>query len=674
MKHVQSDWSWPVRSWFSCRQRTSMPTHFRLDMFTAAVCLMAMVCGVCFVSGAETVPGTSEGIEKTPGVEAKTALPSPIPEDGEAYPVSKFVLRYSYEHPQLPSLDDVMQTRIVLGQVADGYVAPRDETPVVEFHLADLTGQTPLKFHATAIRRIDETIVQYFNARDFIGVFVAPDPADIDEKTGEDRRPEKRSPEEQTMLHLIIYVAKVTRLRTVAFGKRIPAEERIDHPAHAKIKERSPVKPATGVEAVPKDVLRKDPLDDYIFLLNRHRGRHIDASVSSAGAPGEVALDFLINENKPWLTYFQISNTGTEETNEWRERFGFTHNQLTGHDDIFSLDYITAGFDASHAIVASYEAPVPGTSRIRWRAHGTWSRFDASEVGAGEDFNGRAWSAGGEVAANIFQHRQLFLDLIVGARWHRVNVENETVLTEGTESFFLPNIGLRLDRETPECTTIASLNVEGNLPGVAGTDEDKIEELGRLFVDDSWVALQWQTRHSFYLEPLLLGKEVETTLAHEISLSFRGQHAFGDRLIPQFEEVIGGLYTVRGYDESVAAGDTALIGSLEYAYHIPRAFRARAKPAQLPLTGKPFRFAPQTPYGRPDWDLILRPFFDIGRTINSDRQSYESNETLVGAGLGVELMFLRNLNVRCDWGIALRDARDVDEGDSRFHIVATILF
>jgi hemolysin activation/secretion protein len=165
-----------------------------------------------------------------------------------------------------------------------------------------------------------------------------------------------------------------------------------------------------------------------------------------------------------------------------------------------------------------------------------------------------------------------------------------------------------------------------------------------------------------------------STLAHEVALSFRGQYAFDKRLIPQVEQVLGGLYTVRGYPESVIAGDTALIGSVEYRYHVPRALEIEPEPREL--FGETFRTAPQYVYGHPDWDLILKGFVDIGRSIISDPFSFEDDETLIGAGIGVELLYRRNLNVRLDWGFALEDldSRDVNSGSNRLHLVATILF
>ena len=90
---------------------------------------------------------------------------------------------------------------------------------------------------------------------------------------------------------------------------------------------------------------------------------------------------------------------------------------------------------------------------------------------------------------------------------------------------------------------------------------------------------------------------------------------------------------------------------------------------------RPFRVVPQHPYGRADWDLVFRGFLDVARTINSDRRSFERDETLVGAGIGIQLLYLRNLDLRADWGFALEGIPgEVNSGSNRLHVVATILY
>jgi hemolysin activation/secretion protein len=147
-------------------------------------------------------------------------------------------------------------------------------------------------------------------------------------------------------------------------------------------------------------------------------------------------------------------------------------------------------------------------------------------------------------------------------------------------------------------------------------------------------------------------------------------------MFPQAEEVAGGFYSVRGYPESIVAGDSVVIASLEYRFHLPRVFAVQPDPSQTPfLWDKSFRFAPAQTYGKPDWDLIPRAFVDAAHVINNDRTSFENNSTLVGTGVGLELQYKQHFNIRLDWGVALNDVEDeVRSGDSRLHFSATLLY
>ena len=139
--------------------------------------------------------------------------------------------------------------------------------------------------------------------------------------------------------------------------------------------------------------------------------------------------------------------------------------------------------------------------------------------------------------------------------------------------------------------------------------------------------------------------------------------------------MVGGLFTVRGYPESVVAGDSIFIGSVEYRFHYPKSRKPQDVEEQRKLFGKPFRWGPEAPYGKADWDLIFKGFLDVGEAIQTDRLSFEQNDTLVGLGVGVELQFKQNATLRLDWGFALSDIENlVDSGDNRVHVVFTVLY
>lgn len=602
----------------------------------------------------------------------------PSESDGAPFEVGAINLVYDRDGPENPAIAELMNVPFEVLMLAEGMVAPRPGVPTVRLTLAELASQPPRTMYASAITSVGQALVRYMNReKGLLGPLLVPDELDLVSGL-DDREPGS------TAITLRIFTARVVESRTIAQGDRVPTETRINNAVHSRILRTSPVQPGG---AAGGGLIRRDLLDEYVLRLNRHPGRRVDVAVAPAENSGEAVLDFLVSESKPWSIYFQVSNTGTEQTSEWRERIGFVHNQLTGNDDIFSIDFITAALDSANALNANYDARFFGVEGLRWNVNAGWNEYTASDVGlSGEEFTGDGYSVGAGLSWLMYQDRELFVDLIGGFRYESFNVES-TFSTGGEEQLWFPYIGVMADRTTETDAWSAMVRMEFQ-PG--GGDEDEMEGLGRSNVDDSWAVLQAEANVSFYLDPLFYGDgwarvnadpttDTDSTLAHELAFSIRGQTSFGARLIPQVQQVAGGLYTVRGYDESIVAGDDAIIFTAEYRFHLPRSFPVELEPRGT-VFGQPFKVAPQQPFGRPDWDLIFRGFVDAGRVIVNDAELFEEDETLIGAGVGLELQFLRNISGRVDLGFALQDVEDGsgevqgEAGDARLHVLFTVLF
>jgi len=219
---------------------------------------------------------------------------------------------------------------------------------------------------------------------------------------------------------------------------------------------------------------------------------------------------------------------------------------------------------------------------------------------------------------------------------------------------------------------------------VVGSSKGEVQRLGRFGADDDFTILRGQITHSFYLEPIFnpdgfrgdRGTD-EMTLAHEVLINLRGQYSFQSRLVPNFEFVAGGFYTVRGYPESAAVGDDAILGSIEYRYHLGRAMPVN--PETTTLFGQPFRSARARPYGGADWDVILKGFVDAARLGVNDAPFFEHAETLVGVGVGIETQLRSNISLRLDYGMALTNigegvSQTTNVGDTRLHFSARFVF
>ena len=490
-----------------------------------------------------------------------------------------------------------------------------------------------------------------------------------------------------------------------------------DNPAHREIRQKSPIQPTGLAGDGQTDLLIRGDLERYLFQLNRHPGRNVAAALSATDEGG-IALDYRVAESKPWYVYFQSSDTGSERTATWQNRFGYVNTQLRGNDDVAQLQYTNAGGNDLHSIQASYEAPwfdkrrpqwwtssgrepwwldwinrdkLPwwGSDRMRWRIGGSWTSFEAEGIvqgglGASTVSNGSEWNISNEFLYTLFQHRALFIDFILGVRARGITTQLLGNTTPASAIFLLPQVGLRIERLT-ETGGLDILAIYER--SVLEVPDNQLQNLGRIDVDDDYSVLRWGVTLTQYLEPLLNGSAWRdpttpwsSTLAHEIAFFFRGQYALDARLIPQASQVVGGLFSVRGYPQSAAVGDTVTIGSAEYRFHIPRSLPVSGQPLKLPRVGR-FRVAPQQVYGRPDWDLILRTFFDAAYAIRnpSPLAPLESNETLLSAGVGLELRIRHNLNIRVDWARALTStssgaSQPVSRGNDEFHFLFSLVY
>lgn len=598
--------------------------------------------------------------------------------DGPRYWVGRVQLSYANEHPLQPPISLLINADYALGKASDGYVGARRGGKNVWFHLSELGATEPVPLYATGLQDLCEQIVAELGARGMIGVYVAPSPADIDAETGGDVRAEG-----STGLHLVVHTGRVQAVRTfrapeiAAAAPAVAAEPSSDR---EDIAQNSPLQPVGA-----GDPLDKRKLDAYLADLNRHPGRMVDAVVTPTLTPGVVNLDYLVEEDRPWTISSDFSNTGTAATGEDRQHFGFADYQLTGRDDVFLLDYVTSGFANTNAVNGSYEARMPFLDRTRWRLGGNWSTYTADQFGAGVEFSGTQWEVNGGLVQSLIAQPGFFLDGYLGARWMQISVVNiDKAFGGDAMPFFVPSIGVTLDRAWSTARVRGRLGFEQSLPSIAGTSSQDLlafSQAGRTDLDDDWRILSLDLGGSFFLQPWFHGTRFyfprplrPREMTHELAWRFAGQTSLGTRVIPQVEGVLGGAATVRGYPQSLVSGDSFVNGSLEYRYHVPLGFRV-LNPWQIPWFGT-FRPGPDASLRLPDWDLVLSAFGDYGHVFNEARVLGEEDDELASLGVGFEVIVRRNFSVRLDYGFALLDVptANVQRGDGELHFSALVRY
>jgi hemolysin activation/secretion protein len=636
----------------------------------------SVVCAISLGVGFDALAAQGEP-EPTP---IRYAVPTPT-RDGVPYPVGQLEYVYPFIHPDLPNLEVLDDLVVVLSPVVNGWISASEGSDLVAVRLGDIGSDGVEIIYGSALATIDQAIRDYLEAEyGLIGHLVTPSASEIAYRT---TRADLR-PAGETTLTIMVWRAVVGEVRTVARGNRLAErptkngeepESNINRDEHQRVRDRLRVEPGA--------LLTRKELDDEVARLSRHPGRRADVAIAPSDKPGEVVVDYLLSESKVWSGYVQTSNTGTASTADWQQRFGFVNRQLTGRDDVLKLDYITTGFDQTNAVLGSYSFDLGPHARAK--LYGRWNEYTARDVGFGfENFKGSGFSLGAEAAINVWQDGARFVDVVVGARVENIKVENLLFGFEGEDDFLLPYVGVRYERRTPIHSALGELIVETNWGSVVGSSKGEVQRLGRFGADDDFTILRGQLTHSFYLEPFFNpdgfrgdhGTD-EMTLAHELLVSLRGQYSFQSRLVPNYEFVAGGFYTVRGYPESAAVGDDAILGSVEYRYHLGRAMAV--SPEMTSVFGRPFRTARARPYGSADWDVILKGFVDVARLGVNDAPFFEQAETLVGIGVGIETQLRSNVSLRLDYGMALTNigqgaGQTTEVGDTRLHFSAQFVF
>jgi hypothetical protein len=615
----------------------------------------------------------------SPSSELAAELPAVNPEDHH-YRISKIIYEYgapgSKPNPKLPPIGAITAGSVAVGRIKDGFTSVARGQKKLE---VPITGGKVSSYYGDALLAFYNDIVEQLNKKYGIyGVYVLADPDQIDPVTLEDKRPK-----DKTALTVRVYASEVTEVRTVF--RKVPSgpndEPQINDPKHARIRLKSPL------PSISDGLFLKAPLQAYLDRINRFPGRRVDSALNATGVEGKVDLDYLIREQKHFSIYVQSSNTGTKETGEWRTRAGFQYQQLMGLDDTLSAEYGTSDFHGYQSALLSYEVTPIFPDYLKLRVYGNWSSYSSADIGlSSAKFTGNSLTWGGEATWTPIYLIGFPLDLSLGAEWLNAGVNNGA-FGVGSTDFLMPYVAVGTDKTTDKYSLSLNGQVQTNWAGAAGTDHGtSLDVLGRSDTSRYFTIGKYNALLSFYLEPLLFGKQWDdqtvwwkSTRAHEIVLDLRGQAAFDDaRLAPQLQYVAGGFYTVRGYPESFTTGDSALLGSVEYRLHIPRLFKPH-NPAAFAAKPPVFNLFPPGIGQGADWDLIFRTFLDYGQTLDDKPEPFEHHSDMLGAGAGLELQIFKPIfiSLRADLGFALLGASNtsdqrVNPGYSRLNLSASL--
>ena len=394
-----------------------------------------------------------------------------------------------------------------------------------------------------------------------------------------------------------------------------------------------------------------DVPDDYAFLLN------LDPADAQPVATGS------------WDFTLELNDSGVDDDDELRQWLSAARTDFIAPLDFFALDVETDSFDRYHSINLQYDtAPIGGDSYLALQA---FYSLDQIPVPDSSDRIDDVSQGIGVYWMWLQVTDPWLLNWGLGLRWHQIDTEDLLIYeNQGTNEFLLPGLQLQWQREVPRHSIAGTLMYEWNepswvdtrdtsrtvmIPVTIGDNQVLVEAEGRLDIPRRFQVLYADYRHQWSPGP----KNRPGSNGHwQFSLAW--QTSLGEPLLPAFQRSIGGLHSVRGYDDQIAAGNEMLQASLEYHHRI---------------LGDRFADAAWQPWliAFYDWAQVQSEALSGSLVLvqgGAERRFVlpESRQTLRSAGLAIDLHYRERSTLYLAVARALvDDGLDTEAGNWRVH-------
>ena len=396
----------------------------------------------------------------------------------------------------------------------------------------------PREVSTRTIKGFTQYILSVYKSKNYAGIYVyVPAEAVVAGKELEDE-----------ILPIRVLEAIVSSVTTAYYT---PENEKVEE---GYLKDSAVMEWAPAKEG---EVANQKDLDDFVNLLNLNPDRYVSAVISRGAEPGSLALGYNIYEANPWHWFIQVDNAGSKER-QWAPRFGLINTNLLGIDDTFMAMYqvpLESDWDENYALYGSYDFPLMGP-KLRLNVYGGYSEYDtSSDTISGFNFRGSGSFIGGELRYNLFQQDGWFFDITTSMGYERSKVSSDLLGStyEQADLEMHPwGIGAEIHQRDDISNTLFSYERIQNIGG----DSDSEFDDARTDATDEFVFHTVSAAHSRYLD---------TNKVERLSANFRWICP-EDRLVASKMTVLGGLYSVRGYQEDEIVADGAIMASAQYEF------------------------------------------------------------------------------------------------------------
>lgn len=404
--------------------------------------------------------------------------------------------------------------------------------------------------------------------------------------------------------------------------------------------------------------------DDFyksVFTVNSHPDLTMDTDLNVRREREEniqrryVDMDFTVQERIPIHGVFELQNSGTDATEEWRMALTLQHLNLTKHDDVLTLTLpVSVDFSTVRSVAASYYLPHYYGNGGAFTLYGGYSELDTDDLVPDIDLLGEGYFWGFQGSYDLIESDR---HILKGALGYAYQVIEDTLV-------------LGDDLDTPRKVTIAPISVVLSYSSVRPdrmggrnflTSQTSFNFGGMLgSSDDDEITLQRQTAEADYwverlqyarIQPLSFSEQDPEKQARQWILfgKLDGQLASGP-LIPAEAKAVGGLDNVRGYREREVLGDHGISGTLEVR-----------SPIWVSSVLSGMKKAADTAGGSERLQLV--GFVDGAVVYLEDTlDDQEDQFNLLSVGLGFRAAITRYTQFKFDWGFPLEETALSDSG------------
>jgi hemolysin activation/secretion protein len=369
-------------------------------------------------------------------------------------------------------------------------------------------------------------------------------------------------------------------------------------------------------------------LSKELVLANENTAKEVTLRIKQSKVPDSVDAVVEVQDRKPWSVFSVLNNIGTEETGQYRLSLGYQNSNLLNFDDTLTLSYTTSPDHPGEVkqYGASYRLPLYALSGS------VGFYYSRSDVNSGVvqqvfDVSGAGRFVGGQYTQTLFT---------INNYHHTVSLSVDDKLFQNNIGFLGIPIGVDVrsrpltlsyagDYQTEQSRMKFVVSYVHNLGG-GGRNNDTSYALARFGAEQNWEALRYGLS---YNQALLQNWMVNAV--------WQGQYSH-EPLIPGEQFGLGGVNSVRGFEERAVAGD-------------------RGNRISLELWAPPLQSL---------YNLRVLGFVDAGHTdLLKTLPGEIGSETLVSAGIGLRWYWKEYVSVQFDYGHELNGARTPGAGGTQ---------